>query len=189
MSSNSRREAVSGARKTEARVAAAPTVAYAGASATVSAAAATDDVIASDGIGEGAEESAALGQATYAAFGQTGAWHDGGATGGHDHQPLRAQIFVRRYTPDSRPWNPFHVDSAAVTVNVALSAGGGLSRAAEAPAALLAFALALGQALDPELRGHGEKGVEILLSNLDLAVSLEIGNGLMEGVRALAGGG
>ena len=32
-----------------------------------------------------------------------------------------AQIFVRRYTPDTRPWNPFHVDSARVTLNVALS--------------------------------------------------------------------
>ena len=33
-----------------------------------------------------------------------------------------AQIFVRRYTPNTRPWNPFHHDSAVVTVNVALSA-------------------------------------------------------------------
>ena len=32
-----------------------------------------------------------------------------------------AQIFVRRYTPETRPWNPWHVDSAAVTINVALS--------------------------------------------------------------------
>jgi len=30
------------------------------------------------------------------------------------------EIFVRRYTPDSRPWIPFHNDSAAFTVNVAL---------------------------------------------------------------------
>merc|ERR1712190_587630 len=30
------------------------------------------------------------------------------------------EIFVRRYTADSRPWNPFHNDSAAFTVNVAL---------------------------------------------------------------------
>jgi len=30
------------------------------------------------------------------------------------------EIFVRRYTTDSRPWNPFHTDSAAYTVNMAL---------------------------------------------------------------------
>jgi predicted 2-oxoglutarate/Fe(II)-dependent dioxygenase YbiX len=30
-------------------------------------------------------------------------------------------IFARRYTGSTRPWNPFHQDSAAVTVNVALS--------------------------------------------------------------------
>lgn len=30
------------------------------------------------------------------------------------------QIFIRKYTVDSRPWNPFHVDSAVCTVNVAL---------------------------------------------------------------------
>jgi hypothetical protein len=38
-------------------------------------------------------------------------------------------IFLRRYSADTRPWNPFHNDAAAVTVNVALSAdsqhGGG----------------------------------------------------------------
>lgn len=32
-----------------------------------------------------------------------------------------AQIFIRRYAPEGRPWNPFHTDSALVTVNVALS--------------------------------------------------------------------
>lgn len=31
-----------------------------------------------------------------------------------------AEVFVRRYAVDSRPWNPFHTDSAALTVNVAL---------------------------------------------------------------------
>lgn len=31
-----------------------------------------------------------------------------------------AEIFIRRYTADTRPWNPFHTDTAAVTVNVAL---------------------------------------------------------------------
>lgn len=40
-----------------------------------------------------------------------------------------ADIFVRRYSGGTRPWNPFHHDSAAVTVNVALGAdatiGGG----------------------------------------------------------------
>ena len=31
------------------------------------------------------------------------------------------EAFVRRYTPESRPWHPFHQDRAAITVNVALS--------------------------------------------------------------------
>ena len=31
------------------------------------------------------------------------------------------EMFVRRYTADTRPWIPFHCDRAAVTVNVALS--------------------------------------------------------------------
>lgn len=30
------------------------------------------------------------------------------------------EIFVRRYTPEERPWNPFHTDASALTVNVAL---------------------------------------------------------------------
>lgn len=30
------------------------------------------------------------------------------------------QIFVRRYTPAERPWNPFHIDGSAMTVNCAL---------------------------------------------------------------------
>ena len=38
-----------------------------------------------------------------------------------DEPPTDAQVFIRRYTPDTRPWNPWHLDSAAVTVNVALS--------------------------------------------------------------------
>ena len=32
-----------------------------------------------------------------------------------------AKIFIRRYAPDERPWNPFHTDSSAMTINVALS--------------------------------------------------------------------
>ena len=32
-----------------------------------------------------------------------------------------AQIFVRRYTAGSRPWNPFHTDSSALTINLALA--------------------------------------------------------------------
>lgn len=35
-----------------------------------------------------------------------------------------SDIFVRRYTGGTRPWNPFHHDAAAVTVNVALCADG-----------------------------------------------------------------
>ena len=61
-------------------------------SATATAAAATDDVgSAADLTSEPpSEESAALGQATHAAFGQTGAWHDGGATGSAAHRELLA---------------------------------------------------------------------------------------------------
>ena len=32
-----------------------------------------------------------------------------------------AEVFVRRYTADSRPWTPFHVDTSRATINVALS--------------------------------------------------------------------
>ena len=35
-------------------------------------------------------------------------------------------MFVRRYSTTTRPWIPFHCDSAAVTVNVALSGDGGM---------------------------------------------------------------
>ena len=42
--------------------------------------------------------------------------------GAHFDLPAQkpSDIFVRRYTGGTRPWNPFHHDSAAVTVNVAL---------------------------------------------------------------------
>eukprot|EP00038_Savillea_parva_P005065 m.146877 g.146877 ORF g.146877 m.146877 type:complete len:477 (+) comp11651_c2_seq13:203-1633(+) len=36
------------------------------------------------------------------------------------HSGVEPQIFVRRYTVSERPWNPFHVDAAAITVNIAL---------------------------------------------------------------------
>ena len=32
-----------------------------------------------------------------------------------------AQIFVRQYAASSRPWNPFHTDSSALTINIALA--------------------------------------------------------------------
>ena len=32
-----------------------------------------------------------------------------------------AEVFVRRYTADSRPWTPIHVDTSRATINVALS--------------------------------------------------------------------
>lgn len=35
--------------------------------------------------------------------------------------PPPSDIFVRRYSGSTRPWNPFHQDAAAVTVNIALS--------------------------------------------------------------------
>ena len=34
------------------------------------------------------------------------------------------EAFVRRYTLDTRPWNPFHTDRYEITCNVELSAGG-----------------------------------------------------------------
>jgi len=34
---------------------------------------------------------------------------------------FRVEAFIRRYSIDTRPWNGFHKDSAAVTVNVALA--------------------------------------------------------------------
>ena len=34
--------------------------------------------------------------------------------------PVDAQIFIRRYSAGSRPWNPFHTDSSALTINLAL---------------------------------------------------------------------
>ena len=41
------------------------------------------------------------------------------------------QIFIRRYSAETRPWNPFHTDGSALTINVALEddsnfSGGGL---------------------------------------------------------------
>ena len=40
------------------------------------------------------------------------------------------EMFVRRYSVDTRPWNPFHTDAYELTVNIALSAddahGGGV---------------------------------------------------------------
>ena len=42
--------------------------------------------------------------------------------GGSGRRPLPlVEAFVRRYTPQARPWHPFHTDRAAVTVNVAIS--------------------------------------------------------------------
>ena len=38
--------------------------------------------------------------------------------------PPPTDIFVRRYTAEERPWNPFHHDAAAVTINVALNDDG-----------------------------------------------------------------
>ena len=35
-----------------------------------------------------------------------------------------AAIFVRKYQPSERPWNPFHTDSSALTINLALSDSG-----------------------------------------------------------------
>ena len=34
---------------------------------------------------------------------------------------LAPRIFIRRYAPSTRPWNPFHTDTSAVTINVALN--------------------------------------------------------------------
>ncbi len=34
---------------------------------------------------------------------------------------MPSEIFVRRYTPHTRPWFPFHKDRSETTVNVAIS--------------------------------------------------------------------
>ena len=34
------------------------------------------------------------------------------------------EVFVRRYSGDTRPWIPFHADAAAVTINIALESSG-----------------------------------------------------------------
>ena len=48
----------------------------------------------------------------------------------YDSTPTRAalaldgaevEVFVRRYAAETRPWNPFHTDSSALTLNVALN--------------------------------------------------------------------
>ena len=44
-----------------------------------------------------------------------------GSMSAEDVQVEPHNIFVRRYTGSTRPWNPFHNDRAALTVNVALS--------------------------------------------------------------------
>ena len=51
-----------------------------------------------------------------------------------------ARIFVRRYSARGRPWNPFHVDGSAVTLNVALSDDGVGEAAGVAAAAAAAGA-------------------------------------------------
>ena len=49
----------------------------------------------------------------------------GGAAGGSGTSPLHldnaTKIFVRRYERSQRPWNPFHTDTSALTINVALN--------------------------------------------------------------------
>ena len=44
-----------------------------------------------------------------------------GTMAAKDVQVMPHEIFVRRYSGGTRPWNPFHNDRAALTVNVALS--------------------------------------------------------------------
>jgi len=61
------------------------------------------------------------------------------------------EIFVRRYTGGTRPWNPFHHDAAAVTINVALG-----DDAAFAGGRLLAVRRSRVEAIE---RGEGEATV------------------------------
>jgi hypothetical protein len=35
------------------------------------------------------------------------------------------EAFIRRYSAETRPWNPFHQDKARITVNVAVSSDAG----------------------------------------------------------------
>lgn len=41
--------------------------------------------------------------------------------GGRQRELAMVEAFVRKYTPATRPWHPFHQDRARITVNVALS--------------------------------------------------------------------
>lgn len=67
-------------------------------------------------------------------------------------QPNDAKAFIRRYAADTRPWNPWHVDSASVTVNVGLT-----SDAASCEGGVLLALHADG--VRPILRGEGDATV------------------------------
>jgi hypothetical protein len=62
-----------------------------------------------------------------------------------------AKVFVRRYGRSSRPWNPFHTDSSALTVNVALN-----DRSSFTGGKLLC---AFGEAIRPVERDEGDATV------------------------------
>lgn len=91
----------------------------------------------------------------------------GGRASSVDTREDSLQIFVRRYAPNTRPWTPFHVDSARVTINVALSDEG-----ACAGGELLAVH---GDGVRAVVRGEGEATVH--------------SSELLHGVSRLASGG
>ena len=73
------------------------------------------------------EAAAAAGAAGAAAAGAPSGQTGGDCGGGGDGDDEAAdaaelhEMFVRRYSIDTRPWNPFHSDAYELTVNVALS--------------------------------------------------------------------
>ena len=65
--------------------------------------------------------------ARHGAWSRRGDGGDGGGGGGGASPSATpesispSEIFVRRYTPNTRPWIPFHCDRAACTINVSLA--------------------------------------------------------------------
>lgn len=72
-----------------------------------------------DGEDESAEEARLHDEAVAAAADDA----DGGGAAAADGPlpPHFRQCFVRRYSPDSRPWFPFHPDTHDITINIELS--------------------------------------------------------------------
>eukprot|EP00929_Paragymnodinium_shiwhaense_P032032 TRINITY_DN17826_c0_g1_i3.p1 TRINITY_DN17826_c0_g1~~TRINITY_DN17826_c0_g1_i3.p1 ORF type:complete len:381 (-),score=53.07 TRINITY_DN17826_c0_g1_i3:417-1559(-) len=92
-------------------------------------------------------------------------------------------IFVRRYSADSRPWFPFHVDSARLTINVALCddstfQGGRLLACCEGAVRLLSRR-------EGEATAHSSTllhGVTMMTAGVRYSLILFFGDAVAEGV-------